>query len=42
MAPLKVNERPAQYKQSSRKGKKAWRKNIDLTDIEKSIETQKT
>ncbi|KAH7578762.1 Nop53 (60S ribosomal biogenesis) [Nakaseomyces glabratus] len=41
MAPLKVNERPAQYKQSSRKGKKAWRKNIDLTDIEKSIETQK-
>lgn len=41
MAPLKVNEKPAQYKQSSRKGKKAWRKNIDLTDIEKSIETQK-
>ncbi|SCU95616.1 LAME_0F12772g1_1 [Lachancea meyersii CBS 8951] len=31
-------ERPAQYKQSSRKGKKAWRKNIDISDIEKSIQ----
>lgn len=35
MAPI---QRPSQYKQSSRKGKKAWRKNIDLSDIEKSIE----
>ncbi|SMN22133.1 similar to Saccharomyces cerevisiae YPL146C NOP53 Nucleolar protein [Maudiozyma saulgeensis] len=38
MAPSSKSARPAQYKQSSRKGKKAWRKNIDLTDIEKSIE----
>ncbi|MCG8711247.1 hypothetical protein JHU04_004650, partial [Brenneria sp. 4F2] len=29
-----VEKRPSQYKQKSRKGKKAWRKNIDLTDIE--------
>lgn len=41
MPPTKLSERPAQYKQSSRKGKKSWRKNIDLTDIEKSLETQK-
>lgn len=41
MAPLATVKRPAQYKQSSRKGKKAWRKNIDLTDIEQSIETKK-
>lgn len=33
-------DRPNQYKQASRKGKKAWRKNIDLTDIEKSIESK--
>ncbi|SCU82679.1 LADA_0C07228g1_1 [Lachancea dasiensis] len=33
-------ERPSQYKQSSRKGKKAWRKNIDISDIEKSIQQQ--
>ena len=32
--------RPSQYNQSSRKGKKAWRKNIDLTDIEHSIESK--
>ncbi|SCV05798.1 LANO_0H15412g1_1 [Lachancea nothofagi CBS 11611] len=38
MAP--VSERPAQYKQSSRKGKKAWRKNIDISDIEKSVQQQ--
>lgn len=41
MAPSATVKRPAQYKQSSRKGKKAWRKNIDLTDIEQSIETKK-
>lgn len=35
---MSASDRPQQYKQSSRKGKKAWRKNIDLTDIEKSIE----
>lgn len=33
-------ERPSQYRQSSRKGKKAWRKNIDISDIEKSIRQQ--
>ena len=38
MAPVSKNGKPSQYKQSSRKGKKAWRKNIDLTDIEQSIE----
>ncbi|QLG70653.1 hypothetical protein HG535_0A05950 [Zygotorulaspora mrakii] len=36
-----VTKRPAQHKQTSRKGKKAWRKNIDLTDIEKSIAEKK-
>lgn len=41
MAPLATVKRPAQYKQSSRKGKKAWRKNIDLSEIEQSIETRK-
>lgn len=40
MAQVPAKERPSQYKQSSRKGKKAWRKNIDLTDIEKSIEAK--
>lgn len=30
--------RPSQKKQPSRKGKKAWRKNIDLEDVEKNIE----
>lgn len=30
--------RPAQYKQSSRKGKNAWRKNIDLTATEAALE----
>ncbi|KAG0671514.1 nucleolar protein [Maudiozyma exigua] len=38
MAPASKHGKPSQYKQSSRKGKKAWRKNIDLTDIEQSIE----
>ncbi|QEU59299.1 Nop53 [Kluyveromyces lactis] len=31
-------DRPAQYKQSSRKGKKAWRKNIDISDVERKLE----
>lgn len=30
--------RPTQKKQPSRKGKKAWRKNIDLEDVERNIE----
>ncbi|KAM7214321.1 Ribosome biogenesis protein Nop53/GLTSCR2 [Rhypophila decipiens] len=29
---------PAQYKQPSRKGKKAWRKNVDVTDVEKGLD----
>jgi nucleolar protein 53 len=29
---------PAQYKQSSRKGKKAWRKNVDVTQISTGLE----
>ncbi|KAL2885649.1 60S ribosome subunit biogenesis protein NOP53 [Ceratocystis lukuohia] len=29
---------PAQHKQSSRKGKKAWRKNIDVTEVEQGLE----
>ncbi|EDO14880.1 hypothetical protein Kpol_1012p8 [Vanderwaltozyma polyspora DSM 70294] len=41
MAPLSTTSKPSQYKQSSRKGKKAWRKNIDLTDIEKSLESKR-
>ena len=32
--------RPATYKQSSRKGKKAWRKNIDVEDIERNLQEQ--
>ena len=30
---------PAQHKQSSRKGKKAWRKNIDVTEVESGLES---
>lgn len=33
--------RPSQKQQSSRKGKKAWRKNIDIDDIEKAIEAKR-
>ena len=29
---------PAQYKQSSRKGKKAWRKNVDVTEINSGLD----
>jgi nucleolar protein 53 len=29
---------PSQFKQPSRKGKKAWRKNVDVTDVEKGLE----
>ncbi|KAF2032609.1 P60-like protein [Setomelanomma holmii] len=29
---------PAQYKQPSRKGKKAWRKNVDVTQIQTGLE----
>ncbi|KAF8475626.1 ribosome biogenesis protein Nop53/GLTSCR2 [Kalaharituber pfeilii] len=29
---------PATYKQPSRKGKKAWRKNVDITDVNEGLE----
>ena len=29
---------PAQHNQSSRKGKKAWRKNVDIEDLEARLE----
>jgi nucleolar protein 53 len=29
---------PAQFNQPSRKGKKAWRKNVDLTEIQSRLE----
>jgi nucleolar protein 53 len=29
---------PAQHNQPSRKGKKAWRKNVDLEDLERKLE----
>ncbi|EEQ30728.1 hypothetical protein McanMca71_000587 [Microsporum canis] len=29
---------PQQYKQSSRKGKKAWRKNVDVTEVQEGLE----
>ena len=29
---------PQQFKQPSRKGKKAWRKNVDITDVQSGLE----
>ena len=29
---------PQQYKQPSRKGKNAWRKNVDITEIQEGLE----
>jgi hypothetical protein len=29
---------PQQFKQPSRKGKKAWRKNVDVTEIQEGLE----
>lgn len=29
---------PSQYKQPSRKGKKAWRKNVDVSEVQKGLE----
>jgi nucleolar protein 53 len=29
---------PAQYSQPSRKGKKAWRKNVDVSEIQEGLE----
>lgn len=47
MATLKAKEKsskssvgaPAQHNQSSRKGKKAWRKNVDLEEVEEGLES---
>ena len=36
MAPS--TEAPQQYQQPSRKGKKAWRKNVDVTEIQAGLE----
>lgn len=30
---------PSQHSQSSRKGKRAWRKNVNIEDVEKGLET---
>jgi hypothetical protein len=35
--PISVDA-PAQHKQPSRKGKKAWRKNVDVTEIQEGLE----
>ncbi|KAA6409281.1 MAG: hypothetical protein FRX48_06834 [Lasallia pustulata] len=32
-------EAPQQYKQPSRKGKRAWRKNVDVSEIQEGLET---
>lgn len=36
-----MSSRPATKKQPSRKGKKAWRKNIDIDDIEKAVDEKR-
>jgi hypothetical protein len=33
-----IEKAPAQYKQPSRKGKKAWRKNVDVTQVQDGLE----
>lgn len=39
LKPLSGNpEAPKQYNQPSRKGKKAWRKNVDVTEVEQGLE----
>ena len=32
-------EPPQQYKQLSRKGKKAWRKNVDVSEVQSGLES---
>lgn len=34
-----ILEGPRQFKQPSRKGKKAWRKNVDITEVQSGLET---
>jgi nucleolar protein 53 len=31
-------EAPQQYKQPSRKGKKAWRKHVDVSDVQEGLQ----
>lgn len=33
-----AKEAPKQFNQPSRKGKKAWRKNVDVTEVQKGLE----
>jgi hypothetical protein len=33
----KAVEAPQQFKQPSRKGKKAWRKNVDVTEVQEGL-----
>lgn len=34
----KTQAAPATHKQPSRKGKKAWRKNVDITELQEGVE----
>lgn len=36
-----VVEAPSQFKQPSRKGKKAWRKNVDVTEVQEGLRVLK-
>ncbi|EME78300.1 uncharacterized protein MYCFIDRAFT_157129 [Pseudocercospora fijiensis CIRAD86] len=36
------NTAPATYKQPSRKGKKAWRKNVDITEVQSGLDELRT
>lgn len=38
MASAESTAAPAQYKQPSRKGKKAWRKNVDVTQVSAGLD----
>lgn len=38
MAPVNRSEAPAQYGQPSRKGKKAWRKNVDVRVVQDGLD----
>lgn len=33
---------PAQHNQGSRKGKRAWRKNVDIEEVEQGLEVIRT
>jgi nucleolar protein 53 len=36
--PSGSGEAPRQYNQPSRKGRKAWRKNVDVSEVEKGLD----